>query len=118
MQNARITANRDLYHELAKLPRNCSAVPDHYPLNALAFIELCKLLSSFLPRCAFWYLIFPATAGRNRATVDWLLQAYEVPIPTTDREAFVDLAAFLGINRGIVPGTRRGRGQEAPIVPI
>jgi hypothetical protein len=97
LQNARITAHGDLYHILAKLPRNCSGVPDNYPLNSNAFIELC----------------------RDRATVDRLLQAYELPIPDTDREAFVDLAAFLGINQRLVPGTRvRVRGRDAPNVPI
>jgi hypothetical protein len=78
-----------------------------------------SFLPPLCPLVSFGTLSPLATAGRDRATVDRLLQAYELPIPDTDREAFVDLAAFLGINQRLVPGTRvRVRGRDAPNVPI
>ena len=69
---------------------------------------------SFLPLCPlrpFGTLFSPsATAGRDRALVERLLHAYELPIPAPDREAIGDLATFLGINLKHVTGTP-DRGQ-------
>ena len=103
LQNASIKG--DKYRDLAKLPQKDFKIPDNYPLNVDAFINLCEPPFSCARRCPVVHLTPWAAAGSQVAEVHRLLQAYELSIPATSHESIMDLAAFLGINSKFVRGT-------------